>query len=392
MMSVLKGERASYQIAYSGSVCYLYNIKIESDIKEHLRVYNVLNVPVERAVHSYNALTDDDNYISKIPGMYPDIFSPMEDKEVKAQYHYKGIWIETDENVPLGKHNIKITFSNKEESVSTTLYLEVLKAELPKQELKYHCSVHGDCIANYYNLEVFSERHWEMLEKFIAISAEYGSNMLTVPIFTPPVDTYVGGERLTVQLVDITKKGSKYTFNFDKFKRYIEICQNAGIEYFIMPQFFTQWGAKCAPKFIVEEDGELKKMFGWDVASTDEGYLDFLSQFIPELITHIKELGIEEITMFSISDEPFDDETIKRYSFLSEFLSKYIKNFKTIDAFSSYEHYKKSGAQMPLIPTNVIEDFEGRINTDELWVYYCCAQDYLTSNRFIAMPLYRNRC
>ncbi len=42
-----------------------------------------------------------------------------------------------------------------------------------------------------------------------------GINMILTPLFTPPLDTKVGGERPTVQLVDVNMDGDKYTFNFD---------------------------------------------------------------------------------------------------------------------------------------------------------------------------------
>lgn len=80
---------------------------------------------------------------------------------------------------------------------------KIYREELPAQELTYALFVHGDCIANYYNMEVFSEECWSMFEKFVKISTKYGSNMLMMPVMTPPFDTQIGGERLTVQLVDI---------------------------------------------------------------------------------------------------------------------------------------------------------------------------------------------
>ena len=389
-LSVLKGESVSYQLAYKTDLCSEYKIKIDSDIKEHLMVYAIGNVPVERTVHTPEALNDD-NYISHDGGLYPDILYPFEGDILKAKYFYKGLWIETDENLPIGKHKIEITVSDDKESDYKALELEVINKELPPQDLKYHQSVHADCIAQYYNMEVFSEKHWQMLEKFIRLSADYGSNMICPPIFTPPLDTEIGGERLTVQLIDITKDGDKYSFSFDKFKRYIDICHNAGIKYFYIPPFFTQWGAKYCAKFVVKENGEYKKMFGWNVESTDKTYFDFLSQLLPELIDFIRACGIADFTMFSISDEPFDDETIGIYKKLSEFLSEYIKDFKILDAFSKYEHFEKSGADIPIIPTTEMEDFEQKIGDRESFVYYCCVQDFKVSNRLIAMPLYRNR-
>lgn len=388
-LTVLKGERASYQIAYAMDNSLEYHFELESDIKEHLNIYKIGCVPVTRAVHTYRAI-EDDNYISTEGGMYPDVLFPFDGDTIRAEFYFQGIWIETDGEVPSGKHNIKVTISSETESASTALQLEVLKMELPPQKLVYKVGVHGDCIANYYNMEVFSEEFWQMFEKFVKISAEYGSNMLMVPLITPPLDTEVGGERRTVQLVEIFKDGDKYSFDFSKVTRFIDMCHNAGMKYFVMPQFFTQWGAEFTPKIIANENGTEKRIFGWDVKSDDEKYLNFLSQYLPALTSYLKELGIAEDVIFSVSDEPFEDEAIVRYKKLNEFLRPYLAGFKVMDSFSNYNHYKESGTEMPLIPTDVMNDFEGKISNP--FVYYCCAQDYKVSNRFIAMPLYRNRC
>jgi|GEM_PF-5860945 len=48
-------------------------------------------------------------------------------------------------------------------------------------------------------------------------------NTILVPTFTLPLDTEVGGERTAVQLVDVDKNGTKYKFNIDKVKRFINI-------------------------------------------------------------------------------------------------------------------------------------------------------------------------
>lgn len=388
-ISILKGERASYQIAYAMDNSLEYKFKLESDIKEHLNIYKIGCVPVTRAVHTYRAIKDD-NYISTEGGMYPDVLFPFDGDTVRAEFYYQGIWIEADDKVPSGEHTIKVTIYNEEESVSTTLKLEVLTVKLPEQELTYGVYIHGDSIANYYDIEVFSEEFWSMFEKFVNISSKYGSDTLQVPVITPPLDTKVGGERLTVQLVEIYKDGDSYTFDFSKFKRFIDMCRNSGIKNFKMPPMFTQWGAEFTPKIMVYENGEYKRIFGWDVKSTDERYLKFLSQFIPALVDNIKEMGIEKNVFFPISDEPFDDEAVKRYAKLSAFLKPMLKGFKTIDSFSSYVHYRESGTDIPVVPTDIVEDFEGKVK--DLSVYYCCAQDLKVSNRFIAMPLYRNRC
>jgi hypothetical protein len=70
--------------------------------------------------------------------------------------------------------------------------------------LKYTCWFHGDCLANYYHDEVFSEEHWTAMENLIRMAADYGQTMILTPMFTPPLDTAIHYERPTVQLVDVT--------------------------------------------------------------------------------------------------------------------------------------------------------------------------------------------
>ena len=86
--------------------------------------------------------------------------------------------------------------------------------------------------------------------------------MLLTPVFTPPLYTAVGGERPTVQLVKVIKENNKYSFDFENFRRYINLCLNCGIEAFEISHFFTQWGAKHAPKIVATVNGKEKQIFG----------------------------------------------------------------------------------------------------------------------------------
>ncbi len=389
-ITVLQGEKASYQIAFLGDRVRDCKIEVESDVLENIHIYKIGCVPVKRTVFFHTSLKDD-NYLSLNPGLYPDLLQEISDNVIPISFYYQGIWIETDKNILSGKHEIKITIIDDKDSVTHLMTLEVLDLKLPDEDLIYGVSVHADCLADYYGVEVFSEKHWEILEKFVTLSAEYGSNALVPPIFTPPVDTQVGGERTTVQLVKVIKDGDKYDFDFTLFERYLDMCQKAGIKYFYIPPLFTQWGAEFSTKIIATENNEEKRIFGWDVKSTDEKYLNFLRQFIPCFTEKIKELNLQENVFFSISDEPFEDVAVERYNKLSSVLKPMLKGFKIMDAFTSQKKFNESGADIPLIPISDTKNFDLE-KMGFLSVYYCCAQDYKVSNRFITMPLYRNRC
>lgn len=60
--------------------------------------------------------------------------------------------------------------------------------------------------------------HWRLIDQFVGMAAQNGVNMILTPLFTPPLDTQVGGERPTVQLVDVIVMDRGYSFGFGKLK------------------------------------------------------------------------------------------------------------------------------------------------------------------------------
>ena len=85
------------------------------------------------------------------------------------------------------------------------LTLHLVPAALPPQTLLHTEWLHTDCLADYYRLAVFSPDYWRALRHFVSCAVHAGVNMLLTPLFTPPLDTAVGGERTTVQLVRVTR-------------------------------------------------------------------------------------------------------------------------------------------------------------------------------------------
>ena len=385
-ITVLQGEEGAYQIAFKETHKTRIKISVESDISEYVRVYSVGCVPVMLPL--YENVLDDPDYIIKEPGMLPDILKPVENGEIEGQGWYQSLWIKVGREAPAGMHKIIVRLSGEKESKSCELTYEVMPVRLPESDLIFTQWFHSDCLASYYKVPVWSEEHWGFLEKFIKTAVDYGINMILTPVFTPPLDTEVGGERPTCQLVKVKKNKNKYTFDFTLLERWVTMCLGLGIKYFEISHLFTQWGAEFTPKIIAEENGEKKRIFGWDVSSADSEYDNFLSQFLPELIRFLKERELFERTYFHISDEP-SGEQLSSYLAAKNIAVKYLKSCKIIDALSEYEFYEKGIVELPVVQTDHISPFIGK--PKELWGYYCCAQSRGVSNRFIAMPSSRNR-
>ena len=217
-----------------------------------------------------------------------------------------------------------------------------------------------------------------------------GFNMLLTPIFTPALDTYVGGERKTAQLVGVSKDGENYTFDFSKMKEFFGFVFARGIEYIEFSHLFTQWGGAHCPKIMATEDGEYKKIFGWESDSCDEEYKAFLNAFLPQLVAFIREEGIENKCCFHITDEP-NEKHLERYKSCREIVKAHIGDIPTMDALSHYEYYEQGLVDIPVPELRYIGKFLER-NVKNMLAYYCCEpSDGYYSNRFLNMPLQRTR-
>jgi len=388
--SALCGEKFSYQIMYCGQFHTPIEAKVtlESPLKDYIAMHVVGNVPSESPCYLEHI---DDDYITTKAGMIPDVLYPLEDGHIWLGQRWHSLWV--DVNVPKdlapGNYPITVTVRYQDTTQSLTFHLKVIGAVLPDQRTMYTQWFHTDCISNYFGVDVFSDDYWRIVENYLKAAVADGVNMILTPVFTPPLDTAVGSERKTVQLVDVFLDDGKYTFHFDKFVRWVKLAQSCGIKYFEISHLFTQWGAEFTPKVMAVVNGETKRIFGWDVRATSDEYRQFLGSFIPELTAKIDELGIRENTYFHVSDEP-SEEHLDNYLAAKEVLRSVLKGFKIMDALSHYEFYARGVVELPIPVSSSVEEFHQN-NVQDLWTYTCCGPATVYSNRFMAMPSGRNR-
>ncbi len=385
-MTVLHGENQAYQIAFKDRHKTKAEIFVNSDIREYIEVYSVRNVPVTLA--TFEEAEKDPNYISKEPGIYPDILSPVIDGKVEAIGYYQSLWIRVDGKAPPGKHTIAVELKTVSEVKSCSVEYCILPIEMPESDLIFTQWFHADCIAVYYGVPVWSEEHWKLIEKYMRTAVNYGVNMILTPLFTPPLDTAVGKERPTVQLVRIKKEGTHYSFDFALLKKWIALCRKCGIKFFEMTHLFTQWGAEFTPKIMAEVDGEEKRIFGWEVRADDKEYQDFLEEFLPCLVLFLKQEKVYKNSYFHISDEP-QKEHLRNYLNAKKIVTGIIPESKIIDALSEFDCYQRGVVKNPIVAIDHMDAFAGKVK--ELWGYYCCVQVNGVSNRMITMPSVRTR-
>ncbi len=387
-----RNEILSYQLAF----CYqpegdwgspYLRVSIQSGLKVDVR--QVKQVPVQRPAFPET----DDRYLRKTPGLYPDLLrkiTPYNLRAVPGQWASLWVGIDPDGTEP-GDYPVRIRITDEagKELAGHTQRVRILPGFLPKQKLIHTKWLHTDCLAQYYHIPVFSDEYWRVLENFIRTAVAGGINMILTPIHTPPLDTRPGGERLTVQLVDVSVADGHYRFGTEKLRRWIRLCRECGVEYFEMAHLYTQWGAKHAPKIMATVDGTEKRIFGWETDASGAEYRAFLNAYIPAVRAVLREEGAEDDTWWHISDEPML-EALPDYLAAKKQIEEALHGCRVMDALSNFEFYKQGVVTEPVIATNHAQPFidEGM---QDLWLYYCCAQHEKVSNLFIAMPSERTR-
>lgn len=409
-LSVWQGTHAAVQLVYmaqetAGQLIPQFALEVSGGpVAPSLR--SVEQVPSELPCYERT----DDNYLCTEPGLYPDLLRPMQQailRPIPGQYRAAWLTWEIPADARPGRYDVTITaraFSDWQTPTAVPIHnpdagqqvftfslaLIVRRARLPEQTLLHTEWFYADCLASYYRVAPLGEEHWAILDKFIGSAAAHGVNMLLTPVFTPPLDTAVGHERPTVQLVDVIREGDGYRFGFKKLERWSALCKKHGIPHLEIAHLFTQWGAQATPKIMARTEKGEERIFGWDVPATSPEYRKFLESFLPALRSELERLGYDrEHVWFHISDEP-NAGNLDSYQAAHRQVAGLLEGCKVIDALADIRFYHEGLVRIPVVSVNHIRPFLDE-KVEGLWSYYCCSQNYLVPNRFFAMPSARCR-
>ena len=276
---MLKNEKYSFQIAVECENDFIGEFNFNTQLINNISLFSVEHIKSDFPM-SKNA---DDYYRFSKDGFYPDLLVPIS-SNIEFKKGINVFWTEiVGDGSIIGEHCIDIQIRSDNETLcETSLKCEIINANLDFNDFIYTNWFHTDCLMSYYNVDVFGDDYWRITENFLKTACDYGMNCVLTPIFTPPLDTEIGKERPTVQLVDVNITNGKYTFSFDKLSQWIEMAKKCGIQYFEISHFFTQWGARHAPKIMATVDGEYKKIFDWETKASSKEYTNFLKIFSDE--------------------------------------------------------------------------------------------------------------
>lgn len=404
-MTVLRGEQCSFAFACTADTApgwgNAYPVQWSLDCALPYTLSSVELLPNREPIFHRKA---DERYLRTTPGLYPDLLHRL---TPGVPYHvpYGGLSalfcvVDIPVDARPGVYPVTLTLTCGTEAVSAAVQVEVLSAVLPEQTLTVTQWFHCDCLASLYEVEIFSDAHWQILENYVRLAVKTGTNAITTPVFTPPMDTEIGYERPTVQLVDMWYDAGTgaWQFGFDKLERWVAMCDRCGVAYFEISHLFWPRCDLVVPKImanVTEIDGTVvyRQVFPTQTDPRSDGYRDFIRAFLTAFLAKMRALGADKRCIFHISDEPYLDR-LPIYRALVDEVADLLDGYRRIDAISDIEYFTEGLTPIPVPETMSMEPFLQEAETGalpELWTYYCCDTTENISNRFFSMSGDRTR-
>jgi hypothetical protein len=397
-MVAFAGETISFQIAFLPPSAQSFDevgavrVEVDETAARFTAVSSVDLVPCTLLAFDGH----DAGYLRDKAGMYPDLLRPLETGSTVTPYlgQWRAVWIAV--TAPSGVDGtIPVTVTIRSDRTGavlseTTVAVRVSPLRLPDLDIVNTHWFHCDGIAEYYGHDVFSEQHWRVIENFLVKAAQMGVNSILTPVWTPPLDTAVGGRRTPVQLVEIVDDRGEYRFGFGRLERWMETCRRSGIRHLEIAHLFTQWGAECAPAIYVQTTRGLEQRFGWHTSATDPEYRRLLVAMLPALLSVLEGAWGLENVIFHVSDEPHGPAMLQSYRAARAVVEDLLAGCTIVDALSDFEFYSSGLVEHPVVATDALAPFF-EAGVEHLWMYYCVGQHTDVANRFIGLPSARNR-
>ena len=296
----------------------------------------------------------DLNYLLDEPGLLPDCLIPMDETRCFIlNDRVTVLWIAV-KAIFAGHHQIRFRFYCDGDEQETCFHLQVLPHPLPRQWFTVCTQIHSDCILSSRKIPVFSNLHWELLEKYFSFAAMHGTTDLLTPLFSLNQPDRL--EQNTVQLIDLSVEGERYSFDFDRFDSWIMLARKNGIDDFTFPAIFPSLETQRCPLIMARVNRRYRPLFDQDTDILSPEYIAFIRQFLRAFTKHLNECGLEGHVRFQLTGKA-SVKYAPVYKKCREAVSDLLKRFRIIDVFSDDAFYHLGLAAAPVMPLRSMRPF-----------------------------------
>lgn len=389
--NVARGEHATFQFAFRSNVDVkdLHAI-VRSNASEHHFIQQNASIGYVGYVGVGRTISNPAvDRLTSPSGLYPDpildtapVFLPPDCTQP--------IWVDINipKNIKPGEYPAKLIVEG------IALHKRFSK-EIPFKIHVYPVTIDSTSlwVTNWYNtdslalslmndnkpVKPFSEKYWGLLDVIAKKMAAYCQNVVMIS---------------PLQLTQYTVSNQKYTFDFSRFDKTVQIFKKAGalkrIEGGHIGGRMGNWDSNFG--VFVPEMKEDKTVFD-NYPMTDSIAQNFYAQFIPALVNHLKEKGWYNIYLQHIADEP-TDENYQSYIDIATFIKKLAPNIKLIEACHTHKLNDVLDIWVPELDF-LAKDYsfyqQRQQAGNEVWFYTCLAPQGNFANRFIRLPLIKTR-
>lgn len=332
------------------------------------------------------------------PGMVPDPLYPTDTAEVGPEENI-AFWINltVPETSPTGVRTIKVNLTISSEfyfpgwqdikpvSADMQVLVDVKPLVMkPRKAFPATQWINIESIWDYYKIEPFCERFWELAEAYIANLISHGFNVIYSPIFNARHEIMPRPG----QLLKVRRTATDvYEFDFSDVRRWIRIALKQGAEHLEWTHLFTPAPTSAKhPQHVFERWEKIGAML-WppEILATSDTYRKFLTQLLPAFKKVLEEEKALDISFFHCADEPDGPEQIADYRTARALLKQIAPWMKVLDAMSDTLFAREGLCDMPIpsIATAHIFDQAGCPH----WVYFCCGPRGEWLQRLFDTPL-----
>lgn len=331
-LTAVKNEQVSAQIVLGAKknihnarvkVSKLSNLKGDIIDAKNVQVRYVKFLPVERSRSEYVWSPKLEEIIGEgvsgnmAPSVVGDPLVEATSINIPA-YRAQPIWftIKVPKNIAKGVYEGTISISADEyKEVSYSLKLHVLNKVIPDpKSYKFHLDmwVNISAIADYYKIEYWSKKHWELIEKYLKEYASRGGKNIAVTITHEPwhkpwmqnstTSQSQYGYKSMVKWIK-TKEGN-WEFDYSIFDAYVDMATKLGINEAINAYSLAPFLTNQKIHFYDKKTKDVKIL---EMNIEDKLYKVIWSRFLKDFKKHLLEKGIFERVYLGFDEKP-DEE------------------------------------------------------------------------------------
>lgn len=326
---------------------------------------------------------DEVDGVGHVPGLVPDPLYPEETANLGPESN-ASFWVtlHVPADAQVGVQQVVATLTVEDEfrfpmwmnctpySVNLPIAVDVRSTVIEtRRDFPVTHWLSADSIWEYYKIEPFSERFWELADAYVGNLTAHNVNVVYSPIFNARHEVLVR----PAQLLKVRALGDdRYKFDFSDVRRWIQVAKKHNAEYVEWTHFFTPAPTSGKhPQRIYERWERLGPLL-WptDTLATSPTYRRFLEQFLPQFKHVLEDEKMLEHSLFHCADEPDGDVQLADYRQARALLREIAPWMKVIDAMSDPRYATEGLTDMP-VPSIVTAPQFAAANCPA-WVYFCC--------------------